>query len=122
MSKIITYKGKLPIGVQEKIHLSTRDGLTGYKINKFQVISSQPGTDDYEYVAKIYLTDQTGNESTTIDFSDSDLIATVYHKGRHTSYETAVTDTIILDQETIMLCEKALTRIVLVILTYNCMA
>jgi hypothetical protein len=27
-----------------------------------------------------------------------------------------------LDQETIMLMEKALTRIVLVILTYNCMA
>ena len=27
-----------------------------------------------------------------------------------------------LDQETIMLCEKALTRIVLVALTYNCMA
>jgi|TARA_Y100000361_G_C10923788_1_gene220293 hypothetical protein len=27
-----------------------------------------------------------------------------------------------LDQETIMLLEKALTRVVLVILTYNCMA
>jgi len=27
-----------------------------------------------------------------------------------------------IDQETIMLMEKALTRIVLVILTYNCMA
>ena len=27
-----------------------------------------------------------------------------------------------LDQETIMLCEKALTRIVLVILSYNCIA
>jgi len=26
-----------------------------------------------------------------------------------------------LDQETVMLCEKALTRIVLVVLTYNCM-
>ena len=25
-----------------------------------------------------------------------------------------------LDQETIMLCEKALTRIVLVVLSYNC--
>jgi hypothetical protein len=27
-----------------------------------------------------------------------------------------------IDQETIMLCEKALTRIVLVILSYNCIA
>jgi hypothetical protein len=27
-----------------------------------------------------------------------------------------------LDQETILLCEKALTRIVLVILSYNCIA
>jgi len=27
-----------------------------------------------------------------------------------------------LDQETILLLEKALTRVVLVILTYNCMA
>ena len=38
MSKTITFKGQLPIGVEEKIHLSTNDGLTGYRIKKFQII------------------------------------------------------------------------------------
>ena len=36
MSKIKTFKGQLAMGVQEKIHLSTNDGLTAYRINKFK--------------------------------------------------------------------------------------
>ena len=52
MSKIITFKGKLPIDVEEKIHLSTNDGLTGYRINQFKIISSQPGVASHELVGK----------------------------------------------------------------------
>ncbi len=42
---IKTYKGQLPMGEQEKIHLSTNNGMMGYKIKKFQVISKTPGVD-----------------------------------------------------------------------------
>ena len=101
MSKIITFKGKLNMGTQERLHLSTNDGLMGYRINRFQIISSQPGATDYEYVAKIYTTDQTGSISATVDMSDTDLIGVVYYKGKLSANEPATTDTIIFDKETI---------------------
>jgi hypothetical protein len=99
MSKILTYKGKLPVGEQEKIHLSTNNGLTGYQVKNFKIINSDPGVSSVDLVGKIYLTDQTGNISSTIDFSDSDLIATNYYidkpSGNYGGYET-----IIFDKET----------------------
>jgi|TARA_R110002012_G_C11311609_1_gene574643 hypothetical protein len=100
MSRIITFKGKLPMGLQEKLHLSTNNGLTGYKIKKFQIISNAPGTQNWEYVAKIYLTDQTGSIGPTVDFSDTDLLAVVYDKGASPTSSPAVGSIIIFDQET----------------------
>ena len=52
---IKTFKGQLPIGLEQKIHLSTNDGLTGYRVKKFQVISSTPATGNVEFVAKLML-------------------------------------------------------------------
>ncbi len=99
MSKIITYKGKLPIGVQEKIHLSTNNGLTGYRINKFQIISSTPGVGSVEFVAKIYMTSQTGSESTTVDFSEPDLLAAIFYQDDQNTDKPSSTE-IVLDKET----------------------
>ena len=53
MSRIITYKGKLNIDTEDRIKLSTLDGKTGYKINKFQIISTTPGTGNKELIGKI---------------------------------------------------------------------
>ena len=78
--KTITYKGKLAIGLQDRIRLKTKQGKIGYKITKFQVINSAPGTIDSQTVAKIFLTDQSASVTQTIDFSDSDLLACVYQK------------------------------------------
>ncbi len=100
MSQMITFKGKLPIGEQQKLHLSTNNGLTGYRISKFQIISSTPGaTAAVEYVGKIYLTDQTGNIDATADLSDSDLLAVVYYQDHDSSANDSSAD-IILDKET----------------------
>lgn len=100
MSNIITYKGQLPIGEQEKLHLSTNDGLTGYRINKFQIMSSTPGaTQTVTYVAKIYLTDQTGKITTTVDLSESDLLGVVYYANSVTP-SNPISEQIILDKET----------------------
>lgn len=100
MSKIITYRGKLPIGEQEKLHLSTNDGLTGYRINKFQIISSAPGTNKHEYVAQIFLTDQTGSISANVDFSNTDLLAVNYHKGNSGANDAGFDDVVVFDKET----------------------
>ena len=99
MSKTISYKGTLPVGEQDRIRLKTNTGKTGYKVTKFQLISTAPGTANYEYVAKITKTDQTGSITSTINLTDSDLLAVAYHKAASSGDRTAVDDTIIFDNE-----------------------
>jgi hypothetical protein len=93
--KIKTFKGQIPTGLQEKIHLSTNDGLTGYRIRKFQIISKTPGSNNIELLGQVFLTDQTGSVGTNVDFDNPDLIAVAFHV---TQYGPQ-TD-IIFDQET----------------------
>ena len=94
MSKIITFKGKLPIDVEEKIHLSTNDGLTGYRINEFKIMSSQPGVASHELVGKVRLTADS-NIGPTVDFNDTDLLAAVFQMDLEVG-----NDVIIFDKET----------------------
>jgi hypothetical protein len=96
MTKIKTYKGMLPIGEQEKIHLSTNDGLTGYRITKFQIMSNTPGTNNIELIGQIFITDQTGKITTAVDFSNADLLAVVFYDRA----SNRSTNTIIFDKET----------------------
>ena len=98
--KIKTFKGKLEIGIQEKIHLSTNDGLTAYRINKFEVMSSAPGqVENVTYVAKIYSSDQTDKITDTVDLSESDLLA-VYYYANHIAVHYPISSHIIQDRET----------------------
>jgi hypothetical protein len=98
MSVIKTYKGQLPMGEQEKIHLSTNDGLTGYRISKFQVISKTPGVSNVEMIGQIFLTDQTGNITADINFENSDLLAVSTYFGDQST--KVLNDYIIFDKET----------------------
>ena len=75
---IKTFRGQLDIGVEEQIRLSTNDGLTGYRINKFQIMSSTPGVGDVEFVVQIYKTSELSNINTTPDFSNNRLLAVVF--------------------------------------------
>jgi hypothetical protein len=95
MSKIKTFKGQIAIDTQEKLNLSTNDGLTGYKIRKFQIISKTPGTNNIELIGQVFLTDQTGVIGTNVDFDNPDLVGVAFHV---TQYGPQ-TD-IIFDQET----------------------
>ena len=98
--KIKTFKGMLPIGEQEKIHLSTNDGLIGYKIKNFQIISSTPGASTYELVGKIYLTDQSGKITSTADLSESDLIAVAFQSFNSSTSSPGYLEPVIFDKET----------------------
>ena len=102
MSVIKTYKGQLPIGEQEKIHLSTNDGLTGYRLKDFKIMGNKPGHTSggtYEYIAKIFLTDQTGNITDNVDFSDADLLAAIYQQDSASAADNQA-QVIMLDKET----------------------
>jgi hypothetical protein len=97
--QIKTFKGKLDMGLQEQIRLSTNDGLTGYRINKFQLMSSTPGTTgSVEYVGQIFLTDQSNNITNAVDFNDPDLLGVAFYQDRANA--SSNTETIILDKET----------------------
>jgi len=100
MSRIITFKGKLPMGLQERLHLSTNDGLTGYRINKFELIAATPGSSNSEFIGQIFLTDQTGSIGNAIDFSNADLIAVNFRKSVGNDGLGADSDVIIFDKET----------------------
>ena len=81
MKRKLSYKGQLPPGNQDRIKLSTLKGKKGYKIVKFQMIGSTPGdssTGNGEYIGKIYATDQINNVSSSIDFTEGDLLATCF--------------------------------------------
>ena len=99
MSKIISYRGKLPIGEQNRIRLKTIDGKKGYKIVKFQLISTEPGGADSEFVGQIFKTDQTGSITTDVDFTNRDLLAVCYHKADQSSSQGVTDDVIIFDNE-----------------------
>ena len=104
MSKIKTFKGQLAIGEEEKIHLSTNDGLTGYRIKKFQTISQNIGVvpaGECRVITKITTTSQTGSITNTIDFSDTDLLATSYFEFNEGSSITTLPLIVIFDNETI---------------------
>ena len=101
MSKIKTYRGTLPIGEQEKIHLSTNNGLTGYRIKKFQIISTTPSITTSEFISQIFLTDQDWSITTTVDFSDSDLLAVAHLENVNTASALhSNATTIIFDNQT----------------------
>ena len=77
-----SFRGLLANDSQEQIRLSTNNGLTGYKIVKFQVIGINENV-DYETVVQIF----TKNQSTdaggpgitdTINFTDPLLLGVAY--------------------------------------------
>tara|TARA_Y100001973_G_C4929274_1_gene200167 strand:+ start:43 stop:486 length:444 start_codon:yes stop_codon:yes gene_type:complete len=98
MSKKLSYKGSIPMGEQDRIRLSTKDGKTGYKITKFQLIGTEPGVGNSEYVGQIYKTDQSSSISSGVDFTNSDLLAVSYVK-EGSSPSEGYGNTIIMDNE-----------------------
>jgi len=75
MSKIKTFRGLIADNSVETIHLKTLDGSTGYQIKSFEVMGYRPGTAIQESIVKIYSVKQTAGATTTIDFSESTLLA-----------------------------------------------
>ena len=98
MSRIISYRGTIDIGTEQRISLSTIKGKVGYKITKFQVLSTTPGaTGSVEYVGKITKV-KDPNIGPVVKFTDGDLLAVVYYQDNDNS---AYPDskTIIFDNE-----------------------
>jgi hypothetical protein len=98
MSKKLSYKGQIAIGLQEKIKLSTLNGKRGYRIKKLQCMPGRPGVDSGELIVKVYTKDQRGAIDSTVNFSEADLVGVAFYKS-HANNVYSVSDTIIFDNE-----------------------
>ena len=97
MSKKIVYRGTLSVGTEERIKLSTLNGKTGYKITKFQIISTAPGTVDQEIVCKV-MDKKDSNIGAVVEFTNSNLLAVSYiSEGASVAYP--LDSTIIIDNK-----------------------
>ena len=74
---IKTFRGLLANDGQDRIRLSTIKGKVGYKIINFSLMGSSPTIADTEAVVKIFKSEQS-TPSTTVDLTDSDLLAVGY--------------------------------------------
>lgn len=98
MSKTLSFRGKLDMGLQDKLNLATLNGKTGYKIKKFQIMSTTPGVGNVEYVAKITSKDDSATISSGVDFTDGDILAVAYYQDKADTHYIDST-TVIFDNE-----------------------
>ena len=74
---IKSFRGKIADGIVDTISLHTNNGSVGYKIVKFEIVTSAPSTSS-EHLCQVWSVKSsatTGAASSTIDFSDNTLLA-----------------------------------------------
>lgn len=96
--KTISYRGKLAIGLQDRIRLRTIKGEIGYKITKFQLFPTAPHTVDVALVCQIFKKDQTGSISAAVDFTNSELMGVAAYEDKASS-DKVTHETILFDNE-----------------------
>jgi hypothetical protein len=73
MSVMKSFRGKLADSEQQRIALSTNNGLTGYKIKKFELMPID-ADEDVESTVKVYSVEQSTVDA-DIDFNQNTLLA-----------------------------------------------
>ena len=97
MSRKISYRGKIDMGLQDRISLATIKGKVGYKITDFKLISTTPGAGNHEYIGQIFSDDMTGSIGPVVDFTNSKLLAVSYYTDNSSSAGNPPGDIIIFD-------------------------
>jgi hypothetical protein len=100
-----TFKGLLADGEVKTIRLSTKDGLTGYKIVKFQLFPEKPGQDAQESIVIIESLEPSAATG-TVNFDSPTLLAvsltandTNLEQGRIPPPDTVVIDNKMINQD-----------------------
>ena len=93
-----TFRGLLANNGQDRIRLQTIKGKVGYRIVKLDIMTNNPGTQDFETVIKIYKEEQT-TVTGAVNFTDSSLLAAATASGDATSNNYPTHITIIFDTE-----------------------
>ena len=79
---IKSFRGQLADQEQLTIRLSTNDGLTGYKISKFQIFPVTPGAVAQQSIVQLYSKAPTSASSAwgTVAFDNPLLLAAAYYQ------------------------------------------
>ena len=94
---IKTFRGLLADGGQDTIRLSTNNGLTGYRIRKFQIMSQSPGGNTLEAVMKIFKYFQDTIDG-VVDFSNGTLLGAATLK-EHDNQTAPISIDVIFENE-----------------------
>ena len=95
---IKTFRGLIADDTQDTIVLHTNDGSTGYRIAKFEIITTTPVTVTTEAVMKIWKVSQT-TITTSIDFSDQTLLAAAVWASNASADVNPFNSSVIFDKE-----------------------
>tara|TARA_Y100000593_G_scaffold36626_1_gene71147 strand:+ start:148 stop:579 length:432 start_codon:yes stop_codon:yes gene_type:complete len=99
---IKSFRGRIDDGEQQKITLHTRDGSTGYKIKKLQIIAERPGHTNVENLLKVWSEEQSTAPDEYVDFSDQRLLAVAYyanHASNKVDATTIIFDNVVFNQD-----------------------
>ena len=94
--KVKSFRGILLDGAQDTIRLSTKNGLIGYKINKFEIMSANPSAGTGEHIVKIFTFEQT-TVTGTVNFADPTLLAAATLKTNSSSGNPETIQQVIFD-------------------------
>jgi len=101
MSKKLSFKGQIAMGLEDRIRLQTLTGKTGYQIKEFKIMGQTPGDATSEYIAQIYSKDgqAIGN---LVNFTNDALLAVCYtsttSSGNSVYFETVIFDNQVFNQ------------------------
>jgi len=98
MSRVVSFRGLMADGQIDKLSLATNNGLTGYRITKFQMIPEKPGGSDHKFVIQIFKTDPV-TASSTVNFSDNRLLGAGEVEDNPASHYPASSAGIVFDNE-----------------------
>ena len=96
--KISDYDAGISGSGIDTINLHTNNGSVGYRITKFQIMSTQPATTSSEQIVKIYKIPQ-ATATADIDFSDNTLLAVGYFENSSGMSGPTASSNIIFDNE-----------------------
>ena len=74
---IKSFRGQLADDEIRSIRISTNNGMTGYRVVKFELFPSNPGSDAQESVIKVFTVEQ-DTATSTVDFAKGQLLAAGY--------------------------------------------
>tara|TARA_Y100000401_G_C8163735_1_gene145586 strand:+ start:103 stop:540 length:438 start_codon:yes stop_codon:yes gene_type:complete len=98
--KVKTFKGLIKHDEVIQLRLSTKQGLVGYKIHKFELIPQDPSGNSGTNICKVFTVPQT-TTSSTIEFDNPTLIAACVDPHNASAFQYDPNPTIIVDNVTV---------------------